>query len=64
MFNAVWPPMVGNKASGRSCWITRSTTYPLLDKSSATVADFVDRRRKGEPVFGGDEDEGEGNATK
>ena len=33
-------------------WITSSATYPLLDKSSATIADFVDRRRKGEPVWG------------
>ena len=33
-------------------WMTGSTTYPLLDSTSATIADFVDRRRKGEPVFG------------
>lgn len=33
-------------------WMTGSTTYPLLDNVSATIADFVDRRRKGEPVFG------------
>jgi membrane protein required for colicin V production len=44
---------VGGGPAGRPKWITSSTTYPLLDKSSATVADFVDRRRKGEPVFGG-----------
>lgn len=33
-------------------WITSSTTYPLLNATSASIADFVDRRRKGEPVFG------------
>lgn len=38
--------------SKRPEWITSSSTYPLLDKSSATIADFVDRRRKGEPVWG------------
>ncbi len=32
--------------------MTGSTTYPLLNSTSATIADFVDRRRKGEPVFG------------
>jgi membrane protein required for colicin V production len=48
---------VGGGPDGRPDWITRSTTYPLLDKSSATVADFVDRRRKGKPVFGGPKDE-------
>nr|WP_294816514.1 CvpA family protein [uncultured Sphingomonas sp.] len=48
---------VGGGPTGRPDWITHSTTYPLLDKSSATVADFVDRRRKGEPVFGAPEDE-------
>jgi membrane protein required for colicin V production len=37
----------------RPLWITTSTTYPILDKTSAFVADFVDKRRKGEPVFGG-----------
>jgi membrane protein required for colicin V production len=35
-------------------WITKSLTYPLLDTTSAFVADFVDKRRKGESVFGGD----------
>lgn len=44
---------VGGGPSMRPKWITNSTTYPMLDKSSATIADFVDRRRKGEPVFGG-----------
>lgn len=33
-------------------WITGSRTYPLLDSTSAGIADFVYRRRRGEPVFG------------
>lgn len=45
--------------SRRPEWITSSTTYPLLNATSASVADVVDRRRKGLPVFGEDE----GNAT-
>lgn len=36
----------------RPNWITQSKTYPLLKVTSAGVADFVDRRRRGEPVFG------------
>lgn len=48
---------VGGGKARRPLWMTGSTTYPLLDATSATIADFVDRRRKGEPVFGG----GEGN---
>ena len=38
--------------SRRPDWITTSMTYPLLNATSASIADFVDRRRKGEPVFG------------
>lgn len=33
-------------------WMTASRTYLLLDSTSAGVAAFVDRRRRGEPVFG------------
>ena len=33
-------------------WLTTSRTYPLLNMTSASIADFVDRRRKGQPVFG------------
>ena len=33
-------------------WITTSQTYPLLNVTSASIADFVDRRRRGVPVFG------------
>ncbi|UZK66360.1 CvpA family protein [Sphingomonas sp. M1-B02] len=43
---------VGGGPATRPKWITSSSTYPLLDTGSATIADFVDRRRKGEPVFG------------
>ena len=42
----------------RPQWIINSRTYPLLNTTSAGIADFVDRRRKGEPVFGA-----EGNST-
>jgi membrane protein required for colicin V production len=33
-------------------WMTASRTYPLLNATSAGIADFVDRRRPGLPVFG------------
>lgn len=33
-------------------WLTSARTYPLLNATSAGIADFVDRRRKGQPVFG------------
>lgn len=35
----------------RPDWIRGSMTYPLLNATSAGIADFVDRRRKGLPVF-------------
>ncbi|WP_109807478.1 CvpA family protein [Sphingosinithalassobacter portus] len=38
-------------------WVTASTVYPLLNASSAAIADFVDKRRRGEPVFGSPTDE-------
>ena len=38
--------------AGRPEWMTTSRTYPLLNATSASIADFVDRRRRGEPVFG------------
>lgn len=37
-------------------WMTKSQTYPLLNATSASIAEFVDRRRRGEPVFGEDTD--------
>jgi len=51
---------VSGGPANRPQWITKSTTYPLLNATSASIADFVDRRRKGEPVFG---DEGENGST-
>jgi membrane protein required for colicin V production len=36
----------------RPDFIKTSMTYPLLNATSAGIADFVDRRRKGQPVFG------------
>lgn len=36
----------------RPQWLTEARVYPLLNATSASVADFVDRRRHGEPVFG------------
>lgn len=47
---------VSGGADERPDWITQSTTYPLLNATSASIADFVDRRRRGEPVFGSEED--------
>ena len=38
--------------ANRPEWLTASRTYPLLNATSASIADFVDRRRKGLPVFG------------
>ena len=38
----------------RPAWLTRSRTYPLLNATSAYVADFVAKRRKGAPIFGSD----------
>jgi membrane protein required for colicin V production len=38
----------------RPAWIKTSTTYPLLNATSAAIADVVDRRRKGLPMFGED----------
>ena len=32
-------------------WMVTSRTYPLLNATSASIADFVDRRRRGLPVF-------------
>lgn len=43
---------VGGGPARRPDWIKGSTTYPLLNATSAGIADFVDRRRKGLPVFG------------
>ena len=36
----------------RPRWITDSRTYPLLNATSASMADMIDRRRHGRPAFG------------
>ncbi len=36
----------------RPAWTREARTYPLLSATSAAMADFVDRRRRGQPVFG------------
>jgi len=38
----------------RPAWLTKSRTYPLLNATSAFVADFVAKRRKGQAMFGSD----------
>ena len=38
--------------SKRPQWLVQSRSYPILNATSASIADFVDRRRKGQPVFG------------
>ena len=43
---------VSGGARGRPDWMTTSRSYPLLNATSASIADFVERRRRGEPVFG------------
>ncbi len=43
---------IGGGPSRRPLWMTASCTYPLLNATSAGIADFVDRRRRGLPVFG------------
>lgn len=43
---------IGGGPTRRPDWIRTSRTYPLLNATSASIADFVDRRRRGEPVFG------------
>lgn len=39
----------------RPDWIVKSRTYPLLKATSGGIAEFVDRRRRGAPVFGDNE---------
>lgn len=45
---------VGGGPKQRPVWLTRSRTYPLLNATSAYVADFVAKRRQGVPMFGAD----------
>lgn len=46
---------VGGGPAERPDWMTQSRTYPLLNATSASIAEFVDKRRRGEPVFGEEE---------
>lgn len=43
---------MGGGPAERPLWLTQSQSYPVLNQTSASIADFVDRRRHGEPVFG------------
>ena len=43
---------MGGGPARRPVWMTGSRTYPLLNATSASIADVVDRRRHGQPVFG------------
>lgn len=43
---------LGGGPSHRPAWLVDARTYPLLNTSSAAIADVVDRRRRGEPLFG------------
>ena len=43
---------MGGGRTARPAWMTTSRTYPILDATSAKIADFVDRRRTGRPMFG------------
>ena len=54
---------MGGGRSQRPEWMTKSRTYPILDSTSAKIADFVDRRRRGEAMFGTDADAQADNAT-
>lgn len=43
--------------NNRPEWMIHSRSYPLLNATSASIGEFVDRRRRGEPLF---EEAGEG----
>ena len=59
----VFDTVGGGKAS-RPAWITGSATYPILDRTSAGIAEMVDRRRRGEAVFGQTRRDGVENASR
>ncbi|KTT76721.1 CvpA family protein [Sphingomonas endophytica] len=44
--------LTGGGPTRRPLWLKQARTYPLLAATSSAMADFVDRRRKGQPVFG------------
>jgi len=45
---------MGGGPAQRPEWMTKSRTYPLLNITSASMSAFVDRRRRGAPMFGDD----------
>ena len=56
---------IGGGRTHRPAWLAQARTYPLLNATSAGIADFVDRRRRGEAVFGSSVPAGENaNAAK
>jgi membrane protein required for colicin V production len=54
---------LGGGPTQRPAWITKSRTYPLLNTTSASIADILDRRRHGQPAFGPRTD-APGNASR
>lgn len=54
---------MGGGRAQRPEWMTKSRTYPILDATSAKIADFVDRRRRGEAMFGTNADRAAANAS-
>jgi membrane protein required for colicin V production len=43
---------MGGGPTRRPAWLVDARTYPLLNATSASIADVVDRRRKGQPIYG------------
>ncbi len=43
--------LLGGGPTRRPAWINQARTYPLLSATSASIADVVDRRRRGKPLF-------------
>lgn len=43
---------MGGGPQRRPAWMRESKSYTLLDATSRGIADFVDRRRRGQPAFG------------
>ena len=43
---------LGGGPTRRPAWLVEARTYPLLNATSASIADVVDRRRKGQPIYG------------
>ena len=48
----------GGGPKQRPDWLTKARTYPLLNATSAYVADVIGKRRSGQAMFGS-----EGNAS-